>query len=152
VLFALRQADPRRADSNKEFLMTTTSLSLKSWRARLAGAALAFVALAGAGAAQARDVVWSVGVQSPGIALGIANAPPVYVASGPVYYAPPPPVYYAPRPIYHAAPVVVMPPRPGYYGRPYYRNQHRHYDKHRHHGYRDHDRRHGHRGHGNGHR
>ena len=129
--------------------MTTTSLSLKSWRARVAGAALAFVALAGAGAAQARDVVWSVGVQSPGISVGVANAPPVYVASGPVYYAPPPPVYYAPRPVYQAAPVYVVPSHRGYYGRRYYRDPPRHYDKHRGHGHRHHDRRemhrHGHR-------
>ncbi|WP_159918209.1 hypothetical protein [Pantoea sp. 18069] len=123
--------------------MTTSKLSLKSWRARVAGAALAFVALAGAGAAQARDVVWSVGVHSPGVSLGVANTMPLVVASGPVYYAPPP-VYYAPRPIYHAAPVVVMPPRHGYYGKHHYK----HYDKHRGHGYRDHNRRHGHRGHG----
>ena len=114
--------------------MTTSYLSLKSWRARAAGAALALAALAGAGAAQARDVAWSVGVQSPGISVGVANAPPVYVASGPVYYSPPP-VYYAPRPIYHAAPVVVVPSH-RYYGK----HHHKHYDKHHRHGHRDHGR------------
>ena len=94
--------------------MTTTSLSLKSWRVRVAGAALALAALAGAGTAQARgDVVWSVGVQSPGISVGVANAPPVYV----------------------------VPSHRGYYGRPYYRDHPRHYDKHRGHGHRHHDRR-----------
>ncbi len=123
--------------------MTTTRLSLTSWRARAAGAALAFAALAGTGAAQARDVYWSVGVQSPGVAMGFANTPPVVVASGPVYYAPPPPVVYAPRPIYHAAPPVVVVPSHRYYGNPHYR----HYDKHRGHGHR-----HEHRGRGHGHR
>ena len=51
------------------------------------------VMLAGAGAAQARDVNWSVGVGVPGVVIGASNG---YYAPAPVYVAPPPPVYYAP--------------------------------------------------------
>lgn len=116
----------------------TTTTALKSWFQRWTGAALALTALAGATAAQARgDVFWSVGVQSPGVSMGVANTPPVVVSSGPVYYAPSP-VYYAPRPVYHAAPVVVMPPRYGYYDKHYYKH-HKHRG-HGHHGHRRHDR------------
>ncbi|MFZ3125999.1 MAG: hypothetical protein WA129_13040 [Acidovorax sp.] len=91
--------------------------------AAVAGVALAL--LAGAGTAQARDVYWSVGVNSPGVALGASNggypvyvAPaPVYVAPQPIYYQPPPPVYYAPpRPVYYAPAVMVgAPVYGGYY-------------------------------------
>ena len=81
-------------------------------------AAAGVVALATVGtAAQARDnVYWSLGVSSPGVALGVGNvgvAAPVYVAPAPVYVAPPPPVVYAPRP-------VVLVPAPVYYGAPRY--------------------------------
>lgn len=98
--------------------------------AAMAGVAAAL--LAGAGAAQARDVYWSVGVNSPGVSVGVANGGyPVYVAPAPVY-APPAPVYYAPpppRPVYYAppAPVYYAPPPGYYYG-------------HRHHHHRHHDR------------
>lgn len=75
-------------------------------------------------AAQARgDVSWSIGVNTPGVSVGVGNgygypvyvAPqPVYVQPRPIYYSPPAPVYYAPpRPIYYAPPVYV--PAPGYY-------------------------------------
>jgi hypothetical protein len=59
--------------------------------------------------AQARDdVYWSVGVQSPGVQVGVSNAPPA-----PVYVQRP-----RPRPIYvQPAPVVVY-PAPVYYGQP----------------------------------
>jgi hypothetical protein len=47
-------------------------------------------------------VYWSVGVNSPGVAVGVSNggypfyvAPaPVYMARRPIYYQPPPPGYY----------------------------------------------------------
>lgn len=123
--------------------MTTSTFSLQSWRARVASAALVLAALVGAGAAQARDVAWSVGVHSPGISVGVANTMPMVVSSGPVYYAPPP-VYYAPRPIYHAAPVVVVPSHRGYYGKHHHKHFNKHKHKHRGHGHRGH----GHRGHG----
>jgi hypothetical protein len=89
------------------------------WFARLAASGLALAALMAAGAAQARgDVYWSVGVNSPGVALGVASAPPVYVAPPPVYYAPPPPVYVAPRPVYYGPPPVYYAPRPVYRAAP----------------------------------
>lgn len=85
------------------------------WMAKAAAAGLALAALMAAGTAQARgDVYWSVGVNSPGVALGVANAPPVYVAPAPVYMAPPPPVYMAPRPVYYGPPPAYYAPRPVY--------------------------------------
>jgi hypothetical protein len=83
--------------------------------------------------AQARDnVYWSVGVNSPGVAVGVSNAPPV-VYGYPVYD--PRPVVVYPRP-------VVVAPQPVYYGPPAYRweeRRHRKWHKrhHRHHGWDD---------------
>jgi len=117
----------------KEISMTKT----RSIYAMAAAAGVALALLAGAGTAQARDVYWSVGVNSPGVALGVSNggypvyvAPaPVYVAPQPIYYQPPPPVYYAPpRPVYYAPSTYYAQP-PGFY-------------------YRDRGHRHGHRGRG----
>ena len=78
----------------------------RSIQAMAAAAGVALALLTGAGAAQARDVNWSIGVNSPGVSVGVSNGygypvyvapPPVYVAPRPIYYAPPPPrVYYAP--------------------------------------------------------
>ena len=65
-------------------------------------AAFAALALAGVGtAAQARDnVYWSLGINAaPGVAVGVGNYAPVYVAPQPVYVAPQP-VYVAPPPVY----------------------------------------------------
>jgi hypothetical protein len=92
------------------------------------------------GAAQARDVYWSVGIDAyPGVSVGVSNARPVYVAPQPVYvapapvYVPPPRVYY--QPVYQ--PVYVQ-PAPVYYGSPYYygpRGKHKHkHHKHWHRG------------------
>lgn len=87
-----------------------------------ASAGVALALLAGTGAAQARDVNWSVGIGVPGVVVGASNGyyappPPVYVAPRPIYYAPPPPVYYAPpRPVYYAPPAYYAPPPPVYYG------------------------------------
>ena len=97
----------------------------------LAAAGVAALAI-GAGAAQARDVYWSVGVNAaPGVAIGVGNAPvyaprPVYYAPQPVYVAPPPPVYYAPAPVYYAPPPVAV-----YYG-PNFRGYRGHYGHHGH--------------------
>lgn len=78
--------------------------------------------------AQARDnISWSIGIGSPGVAVGVSNYPqPVYVNRYPVYeerY----PVYEERRPIYQR-PIVVQPrpvvvyPQPVYVQpRPYYR-------------------------------
>lgn len=109
--------------------------------------------LAGAlatGAAQARDVYWSVGINAPVAGVGVGTvvsnvphygyhaAPPAYVQvpAYPVYQ--PAPVVYAPVPVvrYRPAP----PPRyvvvPQGYGHPYYHG-HRHGKKHGHrHGHR----------------
>lgn len=109
--------------------------------------ALALAAWGAVGAAQARDVYWSVGVGAPGAAVVVGNAP-VYVAPPVVVQAPryyqPAPAYYAPEPVYYA-------PRPVYYGpQPVYRMQapprwvergHRHggprHDHYHHRGHRD---------------
>ena len=97
----------------------------------MAGAAgVALALLAGTGAAQARDVNWSVGIGVPGVVVGASNGyyapPPVYVAPRPVYYDPPAPVYVAPpRPVYYAPPPAYYAPPPVvYYG---HRHHHRHW-------------------------
>lgn len=89
---------------------------------RILAAAGALALAAGGTAAQARDVYWSVGINAaPGVAIGVANTPPVYVAPAPVYVAPAP-VYVAPRPVYYAPAPVYYAPAPVYYGHPgYYR-------------------------------
>ncbi|MGE0100497.1 MAG: hypothetical protein AB7S86_19325 [Hydrogenophaga sp.] len=103
-------------------------------------------ALSGIGTqAQARgnDVYWSIGVNSPGVAVGVSNAPPVYYAPRPVYHAPRP-IYYAPPPVYYAPPPVYYAPRPVY--RSYWGHGPRFDDRRHGHGNR------GHRGHRHGHR
>lgn len=85
----------------------------------LAAAAVALAGLGLTGAARADNVYWSVGVSSPGVQLGVANAPPVVLMPQPVYVqAPPvymqaPPVYLAPRPVVYMqpAPVFMAPTR-----------------------------------------
>jgi len=79
----------------------------RSIYAMAASAGVALALLAGTGAAQARDVNWSVGIGVPGVVVGASNG---YYAPPPAYYAPPPVVYYGDR---------------GY----------RHHRHHRHHGY-----------------
>lgn len=76
------------------------------WRPHAAVAVLATALLAAAGSAQARsDVYWSVGVNAPGMVIGVGSVPPAVVyATPPVYYAPAP-VYYAPPPVVYAPPV-----------------------------------------------
>ena len=87
--------------------------------ARAAGVAV--VAWGMAGAAQAGDVYWSVGLGSPGVQVGASNAPqvvharPVFVAPQPVYLHQPP-VYVYPRPmVRQGPPVVVLAPQTYYY-------------------------------------
>ncbi len=118
--------------------------SMKSW-ALLAGASA--LLWGAAGAAQARDVVWSVGVGGPGVQVGVTNAPPPMVVHRPVYshapavywqqpvvIAPPQAVYYAPpRFVYGGRPQVIMAPQPVYRG--WGPHRHGHWDR------RDHDRR-----------
>ncbi|MGJ7485394.1 hypothetical protein ACSFA2_09050 [Variovorax sp. LT2P21] len=98
--------------------MSLTRSTFFKW---MASGAVAAAALLGASAASARgDVSWSVGINAPGIALGVAAPtyyapPPVYYAPPPVYYRPAPPVYYRPAPVYYAPPPVYYRPAPGYY-------------------------------------
>jgi hypothetical protein len=66
--------------------------------------------LAAAGAAQARDVQWSIGVHLPvypAVMVGVSNAP-VY----PIYR--PAPVMVVPQPVYVERPRVVYVPQPVY--------------------------------------
>lgn len=116
-----------------------------------------------AGQAQARgshdDVYWSVGVNSPGVSVGVSNAPPVVVQPRPVVIHQPAPVVVQPAyPYPYVRPVVVHPRPVVYYGgygpRWDDRHERRHWKhKHRHHrfehehehdrwddGHRDHDR------------
>lgn len=95
-------------------------------------AALAVLAWAGTAAwqvARAGELVWSIGVQAPGAAVHVANAPPPMVVVRPPVYAVAPPVvvydgwgrpapysYYAPPP---------PPPRHGWHGRGH--GHHRHH-------------------------
>ncbi len=113
----------------------------RSIYSKAAAAALAMAALGMSAAARAGDVFWSIGLASPGVSVGVANAAPVYVAPQPVYvqpqpvYVAPQPVYVQPRPIYYNQPVVVRPApvyqagwvQPGY--------GHRWHKKHGHHGH-----------------
>ena len=100
-------------------------------RTLAATAGLAALATFGVvGSAQAQQVAWSVGINSPGVSLGMTNAVPVavyprhyyrqevvypryYAAPQAVYYSQPAPVYYAePAPVYYNtayAPAVVYP-------------------------------------------
>lgn len=98
-------------------------------------AAAAVLALAAAGAAQAGDVHWSIGVQAaPGVTIGVGNTRPVVVAQAPVVVYPAPvvthrpPVVYAPAPVYvRPAPVVYAPPVVYVQPRPYgWHRGHRH--------------------------
>lgn len=72
-------------------------------------ACVAALTLGASGAAQAQDnVFWSIGMSSPGVQVGMSNAPMVVVR---------PPVYVQPRPVYVVPrQVVYMPPQPVYYG------------------------------------
>jgi len=81
-------------------------LSAKTWL-------LGLVAVAAVGTAQASGVNWSIGIQSPGVAVGVSNSRPVAVYPQPVYAQPVygAPVYVQPQPVYQVQPVVT-------YGRP----------------------------------
>lgn len=85
----------------------------------VAASTLALAGLGFAGAAQAgNEVYWNVGVGSPGVQLGVSNAPPVYYQPAPVYR---PPVYVQPYPVYVAPPqVVYVRPAPIYVAPTYY--------------------------------
>lgn len=85
-------------------VMATASLAAGAWALSV-----------GASVAQARDVYWSVGVNSPGVSLGVSNAPPVYARPPVVVYQQPPVVYQtAPTVIYTSPPAVVYRPHRPY--------------------------------------
>ncbi|MFN6995165.1 MAG: hypothetical protein ACK4PH_13290 [Aquincola tertiaricarbonis] len=121
-----------------------------SIRKTLTAATMVMAGVLAAGAAQARDVYWSVGINAPVAGVGVGTvisnaphygyhaAPPAYVQvpAYPVYQ--PAPVVYAPVPVVRYRPV----PPPHYvvvpqgYGHPYHHG-HRHGKKHGHrHGHR----------------
>lgn len=129
------------ADHRRPYMTTMTtphSMSvLSAWR-RSSGLArgLAMAALVagawalsvGASKAHARDVYWSVGVDSPGVSVGVSNAPPprVVVHPRPVYVEQAPVVVYPghrhPRPVYVAPAPVVYVGDYGYRGDRHYRH------------------------------
>ena len=85
--------------------------------------------LLGAGAAQAGNVQWSVGINLPGIVLPLPPLPGLVVIGGPVYQQPvrsyrPEPVY-APEPVYVPEPVYYAPERVYYPGHPHWRHHYR---------------------------
>ncbi len=93
---------------------------------RLGAFCLGLAGLLSVANAQASDVYWSIGVQSPGAVVTLANAPRVVYAS---------PVMVVPAPMYHTG----WPP--GH--RKHWKKHHRRWDDddHRHGGYRDSGRR-----------
>jgi hypothetical protein len=97
-------------------------------------ACVAALTLGASGAAQAQeDIFWSIGMSSPGVQIGMSNAPTVYVQ---------PPVYVQQRPVYVVPrQVVYMAPQPVVYGYPGYgyRN-YREHEGYRGHGYRGEER------------
>ena len=110
-----------------------------------AAAAFGLAALLSSTAANAQNVYWSVGVSSPGVQVGVQNAPPVvYLPPQVVYQQPqvvyqqPQVVYVQPRPVYvQPQPVYYTQPAPIYYGAPQVIYRGGHYGKHHgwHHGY-----------------
>ena len=73
---------------------TLKNASLK-YTARLLSASA--LALACVGAASAQDIFWSIGMSSPGVQVGVSNAPPVVVYPQPVVVQRP--MVVAPRPV-----------------------------------------------------
>ena len=81
-------------------------------------AAGAWALSAGLTQAHANDVYWSVGIQQPGVSVGVSNAPPVVVHQYPGVRHRPVVVYQQPvvvhQPYPYVRPVVVA-PQPVYY-------------------------------------
>ncbi len=117
---------------------------------KIAFALAAAAGLLAAGAAQAGNVYWSVGISTPPVATVISNGPvyapqPVYVEPpvvyqpAPVIYAPPPRVVYRPVPVVVSPPVVYRPAQVvytnGYWddGRRHHKHKHKRHWKDRHH-------------------
>lgn len=84
---------------NVQNLPPNSSAGGRSLGTRLSAAAgVLLLGAAALGDARADNVYWSIGVHSPGVNVGVGNAPPVVV-------------YPAPRRYYQQPPVVVLPPR-----------------------------------------
>lgn len=89
--------------------VSTNPLGAGAWRAAFM-TGLAVAAVAAVQPAHARDnVIWSVGVASPGVSISLSNAVPVYVQPAPVYVQPAPVVVQRPLPVYAPPPVVMQP-------------------------------------------
>lgn len=74
--------------------------------------ALALAAVGMASSAQAGDVYWSIGVNSPGLQVGVANGAPMVLMQPPIYSQPYPyPVYREPRVVYRQPRVIYEEPR-----------------------------------------
>lgn len=104
----------------------TSALARGLTLAALAASAWALSSVATQAHARDNNLSWSIGVTSPGVAVGVSNYPPVYVERYPVYeerY----PIYEERRPIYQRPivverrPVVVYPQPIYVQPRPYYR-------------------------------
>jgi hypothetical protein len=108
----------------QECLMKSKSLNTPWQRSSVWFRGLALVSLAAgawalsAGAAHARggnDVYWSIGINQPGVSVGVSNAPPVIYREPRVVYREPVVVYREPRVVYreprvvYQRPVVVAP-------------------------------------------
>ena len=108
----------------------------------LAAASVALAGLAATTSASANDVYWSIGVSSPGVQVGVQNAPPVQYRPVVVYQQPqlvyqypqvvyqqPQVIYVRPQPVYvQPQPIYYTQPAPVYYGPPqviYQGGQHR---------------------------
>jgi hypothetical protein len=96
---------------------------MKSNRSVFSGACaatLGLAALMASATAHANDVYWSIGVSSPGIQVGVQNAPPVQHRPHVVHHYPqvvypqPQIVYRQPQVVYQQPQVVYVQPRPVY--------------------------------------
>lgn len=89
-----------------QYLPPKSPFGSRTWATRLAAAAgVVLLGAATLGEARADNVYWSIGVHSPGVNVGVSNAPPVVV-------------YPAPRRYYPQPQVIVLPPQV-VYGVPY---------------------------------
>lgn len=79
----------------------------RSMSSLVVAAGLALASLGMAGAAQAQNVNWSLGLYSPGVQLGLTNAQPMYIQQ-PMYQPVYQEVYRAPRPMVYVRPPVYV--------------------------------------------
>jgi hypothetical protein len=93
-------------------------------------AGAAALALCAAGGAQAADVYWSIGVQAPGVVLGMGAPPQVVVAPSPVWGYGPPQAMYGPPAVFYPAPPV--------YRSSWQPHHHRHWKHERRHDHHEH--------------